>query len=66
MDLNKEKYDIEDLTEIVKRLRAPDGCPWDKVQTHKSIRKDFIEEVYEAVEAAISIWVISPMRSAGK
>ena len=51
MDLNKEKYDIEDLTEIVKRLRAPDGCPWDKVQTHKSIRKDFIEEVYEAVEA---------------
>ena len=51
MDLNKEKYDIEDLTEIVKRLRAPDGCPWDKAQTHKSIRKDFIEEVYEAVEA---------------
>lgn len=51
MDLNKEKYDIDDLIEIVKRLRAPDGCPWDKVQTHESVRKDFIEEVYEAAEA---------------
>lgn len=48
---DKEKYDINDLIEIVKCLRAPDGCPWDKVQTHQSIRKDFIEEVYEAVEA---------------
>ena len=48
---DKEKYDINDLIEIVKCLRAPDGCPWDKVQTHQSIRKDFIEEVYEVVEA---------------
>lgn len=48
---NNEKYNVDDLIEIVKRLRAPDGCPWDKVQTHQSIRKDFIEEVYEAVEA---------------
>ena len=47
----KEHYDVNDLTEIVKKLRAPDGCPWDKVQTHETIRKDFIEEVYEAVEA---------------
>lgn len=47
----KERYDINDLIAIVRRLRAPDGCPWDKVQTHESIRKDFIEEVYEAVEA---------------
>jgi len=49
--VRKEKYDINDLIEIVKKLRAPDGCPWDKVQTHETIRKDFIEEVYEAVEA---------------
>ena len=49
--LSKEKYDINDLVEIVKILRSPDGCPWDKVQTHETIRKDFIEEVYEAVEA---------------
>lgn len=47
----KEKYDIDDLVGIVKRLRMPDGCPWDRVQTHESIRRDFIEEVYEAVEA---------------
>lgn len=47
----KEHYNVYDLVEIVKKLRAPDGCPWDKVQTHESIRNDFIEEVYEAVEA---------------
>lgn len=47
----KEKYNIDDLVEIVKILRSPDGCPWDKEQSHSSIRRDFIEEVYEAVEA---------------
>lgn len=47
----KEKYDINDLVEIVKILRSPNGCPWDKVQTHETIRQDFIEEVYEAIEA---------------
>ncbi len=47
----KEKYDINDLVKIVKILRSPEGCPWDKVQTHETIRQDFIEEVYEAVEA---------------
>lgn len=47
----KENYCVDDLVEIVKKLRAPDGCPWDRVQTHQSIRPDFIEEVYEAVEA---------------
>lgn len=46
-----EKYTVEDMVSIVHALRAPDGCPWDKVQTHESIRRDFIEEVYEAVEA---------------
>ena len=47
----KEHYRVDDLVAIVKKLRAPDGCPWDKVQTHQTIRSDFIEEVYEAVEA---------------
>ena len=47
----KEKYDVKDLVEIVRILRSPEGCPWDKVQTHQTIRQDFIEEVYEAVEA---------------
>ncbi len=47
----KPRYTTEDLIEIVRLLRSPDGCPWDKEQTHKSIRQDFIEEVYEAIEA---------------
>lgn len=47
----KDSYNIDDLIEIVKLLRSPDGCPWDIKQTHDSIRMDFIEEVYEAVEA---------------
>ena len=51
MELKKEKYTFEDFVEIVSRLRAPDGCPWDREQTHKSIRKSVIEEAYELVEA---------------
>ena len=47
----KEKYTIDDLLEIVTLLRAPDGCPWDRVQTHESIKKSMIEETYEAIEA---------------
>jgi len=47
----KSKYDFSDLVEIMKILRSPQGCPWDRVQTHKSIRQNFIEETYEAVEA---------------
>lgn len=47
----KERYTFEDLCEILTILRAPDGCPWDREQDHKSIRKSFIEETYEAVEA---------------
>lgn len=47
----KEKYDFDDLVEVVRCLRLPDGCPWDREQTHKSIRQDFIEETYEVIEA---------------
>lgn len=47
----KDKYNIDDLIEIVKLLRSENGCPWDKEQTHKSIRMDFLEEVYEVIEA---------------
>lgn len=50
--IRKDFYTIDDLLAIVEMLRDPDnGCDWDKVQTHKSIRKDFIEETYEAVDA---------------
>ena len=47
----KDKYDCNDLINIVRVLRAPGGCPWDAEQTHESIRKDFIEETYEVIEA---------------
>jgi tetrapyrrole methylase family protein/MazG family protein len=47
----KEKYNINDLLDIIRVLRAPGGCPWDAEQTHESIRSNFIEEVYEAVDA---------------
>ena len=47
----KPNYKFDDLVQIVKILRAPDGCPWDREQTHKSIRSNFIEETYEAIEA---------------
>jgi MazG family protein len=48
---NKSTYNFDDMRAIMEILRAEDGCPWDKEQTHKSIRNNFIEEVYEAVEA---------------
>lgn len=47
----KDNYDFEDLVAIVKLLRSENGCAWDREQTHKSMRKDFIEEVYEVIEA---------------
>ncbi len=50
MDI-KEKYTIDDLLEIVTTLRAPGGCPWDRAQTHDTIKKSMIEEVYETIDA---------------
>lgn len=48
----KPRYTLDDVPLIVRCLRDPEtGCPWDKVQTHESIRQDFIEETYEAVDA---------------
>ncbi len=46
------KYkNLEKLIGIIAKLRAPDGCPWDRVQTHESLRPNMIEEAYEAVDA---------------
>ena len=47
----KEKYGFEDLLRIMEILRAPGGCPWDREQTHASIKQSFIEETYEVIEA---------------
>lgn len=49
--LRKDFYDVSDLIHIVDLLRGPGGCPWDQEQTHTSIRKDLLEEAYEAADA---------------
>lgn len=48
---DKESYDCNDLIKIVGILRSPEGCPWDRAQNHHTIRNNFLEEAYEAVEA---------------
>lgn len=45
------RYTLPQLLQIMKALRSPDGCPWDKEQTHQSIKNDALEEVYEVVDA---------------
>ena len=47
--------DLKPLMEVIRTLRAPGGCPWDRVQTHQSIRQNFIEETYEVIEAIDSM-----------
>lgn len=47
----KERYDFDDLMEIVALLRSPEGCPWDMRQDHHSIRANLIEETYEVIDA---------------
>ena len=42
----KEHYTIQDFRRIMELLREPDGCPWDRVQTHESIRRNMLEEAY--------------------
>lgn len=48
---DKNEYKIEDLEEIIEILRGENGCPWDRRQTHSSIRKNILEEAYEVAEA---------------
>ncbi len=42
---------FEDFVEIIRRLRAPDGCPWDRAQTHETLKKYLLEETQEAADA---------------
>ena len=51
LDFYSDAFTFDDLVELMAFLRAPGGCPWDAAQSHESIRRNFIEEVYEAVEA---------------
>ena len=47
----RERYTIEDLVAIMDFLRSPDGCPWDREQTHASLAGNMLEEAYEVVDA---------------
>lgn len=49
--LTKERYDYTDLEDLIKLLRAPGGCPWDRAQTNMTIRTNLVEEAYELVDA---------------
>lgn len=49
--MSRSRYDFSDLCLILEILRGEGGCPWDAEQTHRSIRKNFIEETYEVIEA---------------
>lgn len=46
-----EYKNLEELIAVIAKLRSPDGCPWDRQQTHASLRPNMIEEAYEAVDA---------------
>jgi len=52
--LQSEPYTMEDLEDIMAFLRSPDGCAWDREQTHRSLRRHAIEEAYEVVDAVES------------
>ena len=49
--MNEDRHTFDSLVDIMVILRSDDGCPWDKEQTHESIRGNFIEETYEVIEA---------------
>lgn len=46
-----ERFDLQPVVDVMHTLRSPGGCPWDILQTHKSLRRNIIEEVYEVLEA---------------
>jgi len=47
----KELKELKELIDVIAKLRAPDGCPWDREQTHKTLKPNMLEEAYEAVDA---------------
>ena len=49
--MNLQEEDLDTLAKILEHLRSPQGCPWDREQTHQSIKGAFLEECYEALEA---------------
>jgi tetrapyrrole methylase family protein/MazG family protein len=44
-------HGFDEFVDLIATLRGPDGCPWDREQTHRSLAKNMVEEAYEAVHA---------------
>src|ERR1700736_2961234 len=61
--LNSQPSTFDKLCEIVAKLRGPDGCPWDREQTHESLLPATIEEAYEGAEGARARWCGKSLRS---
>lgn len=51
LENTEKQYTLQDLVDIIQRLRGDGGCPWDRVQTHETLREAMLEEAYEAVDA---------------
>ncbi|MBP3540462.1 MAG: nucleoside triphosphate pyrophosphohydrolase [Clostridia bacterium] len=49
--MSRTRFDMDDLVRVMMRLRAPDGCPWDKEQTYESLLPSLLEESYEYIQA---------------
>ena len=49
--MKKEKYTFQDLTELMAKLRSEEWCPWDREQTHETLKRYMVEETYETLEA---------------
>ena len=49
--VSKPRYDVYDLKKLISLLCGPEGCPWDREQTHESIRRNLLEEAYETADA---------------
>ncbi len=49
--MGREGQALQDLADVVARLRGPQGCPWDRMQTHESLVPYLLEEAYEVAEA---------------
>ena len=47
----EKTYNFNEFMEVIRRLRAKDGCPWDREQTHESLKQCLIDECYEVIEA---------------
>lgn len=49
--MEEKRYTLDDFVAVMRALRGENGCPWDRVQTHESLRMDMLEEAYEAANA---------------